>query len=145
MKYQFIKDHRSEFTMKKMCQVLKISMSGFYHWINRSPSARARENDRLKELILKLFSEHNGMAGSPMITADLHDYPEFCDVSQNRVARLMREMGLKCKTLKKFVVTTDSKHKEPVAENLLNREFDVKMPNTVWATDITYLKMGRQW
>ncbi len=80
-----------------------------------------------------------------MITADLHDYPEFANVSENRVARLMREMNLKCKTLKKFVVTTDSKHKYPVAENLLNRQFDVKAPNTVWVSDITYLKIGRHW
>ena len=57
----------------------------------------------------------------------------------------MREMGLKCKTIKKYVVTTDSKHNEPVARNLLNREFDVKMPNTVWVSDITYLKIGHQW
>ncbi len=145
MKYQFIKDHRSEFTMKKMCHVLKISMSGFYHWRNRKPSARTLQNDRLKKRILELFTEHNGMVGSPMITADLHDDPEFCDVGENRVAGLMRKMDLKCKTLKKYVVTTDSKHNESVAANLLNREFDVKMPNTVWVSDITYLKVGRQW
>ena len=145
MKYQFIKNHRSEFTMKKMCQILKISLSGFYSWQTRAPSARTNENSRLKKRIFELYTEHNGMAGSPMITADLHDAPEFSDVSKNRVARLMREMGLKCKTLKKFVITTDSKHNEPVAPNLLNRKFNVNAPNTVWATDITYLKVGRQW
>ena len=145
MRYQFIKAHRSKFTMKKMCQVLKLSMSGFYHWQNRAPSARTMRNEYLKKRIFELFSEHNGMAGSPMITADLHDDPEFYNVGQNRVARLMRDMNLKCKTLKKFVVTTDSKHNEPVAPNLLNREFDVEAPNTVWVTDITYLKIGRQW
>jgi len=145
MKYQFIKDHRSEFTMKKMCHVLKISMSGFYHWRNRKPSARTLQNDRLKKRILELFTEHNGMVGSPMITADLNDDPEFCDVGENRIAGLMRKMDLKCKTSKKYVVTTDSKHNESVAANLLNREFDVKMPNTVWVSDITYLKVGRQW
>ena len=145
MRYQFIKAHRSKFTMKKMCQVLKLSMSGFYHWQNRAPSARTMRNEHLKKRIFELFSEHNGMAGSPMITADLHDDPEFYNVGQNRVARLMRDMNLKCKTLKKFVVTTDSKHNEPVAPNLLNREFDVEAPNTVWVTDITYLKIGRQW
>ncbi len=145
MKHHFIKDHRSEFTMKKMCQVLSVSMSGFYHWINRIPSIRANENERLKGRIIELFSEHKGMAGSPMITADLHDDPKFCDVGKNRVARLMKKMGLKCKTLKKFVVTTDSKHNEPVAPNLLNREFDVKKPNSVWVSDITYLKVGQHW
>ena len=64
MKYQFIKDHRSEFTMKKMCQIYKISTSGFYHWLNRKPSSRALQNDRLKQRILELYTEHNGMAGS---------------------------------------------------------------------------------
>jgi putative transposase len=145
MKYQFIKSHRSEFTMKKMCQALKISLSGFYSWQSRVPSARTIKNSRLKKRIFELYTEHNGMAGSPMITADLHDAPEFSDVGKNRVARLMREMGLKCKTLKKFVITTDSKHNEPVAPNLLNREFNVKAPNMVWATDITYLKVGLRW
>jgi putative transposase len=103
------------------------------------------QNDRLKQSIFDLFSEHNGMTGSPMITADLHDDPEFCDVSENKVARLMRDMGLKCKTLKKFIATTNSKYNEPVAPNMFNREFDVKVPNTVWVIDITYLKISRKW
>jgi len=93
----------------------------------------------------ELYVEHNGMAGSPMITADLKDEPEFLGTSKNTVARLMRDMNLKCKTVKKFVATTDSKHNEPVAPNLLNRKFNVKMPNTVWVSDITYLKIGRKW
>ncbi len=71
------------------------------------------------------------MAGSPMITADLREDSEFFNVSKNTVARLMQEMNLRSKTVKKFVVTTDSRHNEPVAPNLLNREFDVKKPNTV--------------
>ncbi|MDM8538914.1 IS3 family transposase, partial [Desulfobacterales bacterium HSG17] len=74
------------------------------------------------------------MAGSPMITADLHDEIEFSDVGKNTVASLMRDMGLKCKTVKKFVVTTDSKHKEPVASNHLNRQFETKIPDAIWVT-----------
>jgi putative transposase len=54
-------------------------------------------------------------------------------------------MGLRCKTVKKFVVTTDSKHKEPVAPNILNRKFSISEPNRAWATDITYLKVGQKW
>ena len=80
--------------MTKMFHVLEISMSGFYHWRNRIPSARSRQDDRLKQRILKLFSEHNGMAGSLMIAADLHGDPEFYDVDENRVAGLMRKMQL---------------------------------------------------
>jgi len=145
MKHQFVKDHRSEFTVVKMCRVLEISMSGFYHWLKRPYAARTLENVRLKDRIFQLFTEHNGMAGSPMITADLHDDPEFSNVSRPRVARLMKEMNLRCRTSKKYVVTTDSKHSYPVADNLLNRKFNVTAPNMVWVTDITYLKVGRQW
>ena len=145
MKYQFIKNHRSRFTVKKMCQVLKISVGGYQHWKTKKPSSQQIRRERLRKRIFELYVEHNGMAGSPMITADLNDEPEFFNVSPNTVARLMREMNLKCKTVKKFVATTNSKHKEPVAPNLLNREFNVKEPNTVWVSDITYLRIGCKW
>ena len=80
-----------------------------------------------------------------MITADLRAEPEFCTVGKNRVARHMRDMGLKCKAAKKYIVTTDSKHNEPIAPNLLNRQFDVASPNTAWVSDITYVKVGTRW
>ncbi len=145
MKYQFIKNHRSEFTVKKMCHVLKISQSAYQHWNIKEPSARLIRRDRLKQRIFELYLEHNQMAGSPMITADLNEEPEFYCTSKNTVARLMREMKIKCKTVKKIVVTTDSKHDRLVAPNLLNRNFNVKTPNTVWVSDITYLKVGHRW
>lgn len=69
-----------------------------------------------------------------MITADIHDDPKLSNVIRNRVAKLMQEMGLKCRTLKKFIATTDSKHTYPVADNLLDREFNVPAPNTIWVT-----------
>ena len=145
MRFQFIKGNRSSFPVKKMCHVLKTSPSAYYRWRTPSFSPRRSETERLKLRIKQLFEQHNGMVGSPMITADLHDEPEFSRVSRNRVARLMREMGLKCRTVKKFVVTTDSKHNEPIAPNLLGRQFEVDAPNTVWVSDITYLKVGRKW
>ena len=82
------------------------------------------------------------MAGSPMITADLRAEPEFSTVGKNRVARQMKEMGLKCRATKRFVVTTDSRHNEPVAPNVLNRQFTVPSPNAAWVSDITYVKVG---
>lgn len=145
MKFQFIEKNRSSFPVKKMCHVLRVSQSGYYRWRKAPLSPWQLENERLKKRIRDLFAEHNGMAGSPMITADLHDEPEFSKVSRPRVARLMREMGLKCRTVKKFVVTTDSKHNEPLAPNLLDRQFTVSSPDRVWVSDITYLKVGRKW
>lgn len=145
MRYQFIQNNRSSFPVKKMCHTLRVTPSGYYRWLKQPFSARRTENDQLTVRIEQIFKQHNGMVGSPMITADLHDEPAFSSVSKNRVARRMREMGLKCRTVKKFVATTDSKHNEPVAPNLLDRKFDVSAPDTVWVGDITYLKIGGKW
>ena len=117
MKYQFVKENHSAFSMKKMCHVLQVSMSGFYSWQKRVPSVRKENNERLQRRIFELYIEHNRMAGSPMITADLHDEDEFSKVSKNRVARLMNKTNLKCKTLKKFIATTDSRHNKPKDSN----------------------------
>ena len=145
MKFKFIEHNRLSFPVKKMCQVLKVSSSGYYRWRKAPLSCLRIENEKLKDRIKELFEEHSGMVGSPIITADLNEEPGFSKVSRNRVARHMKEMGLKCRTVKKFVVTTDSKHKEPVSPNLLDRQFMVPAPNTVWVSDITYLRVGTKW
>lgn len=100
-----------------MCLTLSIYESGYYRWLKAPVSQRSQSNEILKARIEELFQEHNGMVGSPMITADLKNDPEFAEVGKNRVAKLMRESGLRCKSIKKFKVTTDSTHNEPVAEN----------------------------
>jgi len=145
MKYQFININRSLFPVKKMCLALDICESGYYRWLKKEPSPAKIKREQLKKLILKLYSEHNGMAGSPMITADLKEYPEFSNVSVNTVASLMKKIGIRCKTIKKFVVTTDSNHKKTASPNLLARKFKVSAPNQVWVSDITYLKIKNKW
>ncbi len=145
MRFQFIKENRSLFPVKKMCQILQVSKSGFYRWLKAPLSQREQEKVRLRSRITALYHWHKGMAGSPLITRDLHDEPEFCGISRARVARYMKEMGLKCKTVKRFAVTTDSKHNEPVAPNIVNRQFSVATPDTTWVSDITYLKVGSRW
>jgi len=145
MKFKFIEDNRSSFPVKKMCQVLSVSPSGYYRWKKAPISNQKAENKKFKERIKELYSQHKGMVGSPMLTADIREDPEFSGVSRTRVARHMKEMGLKCRTVKKFVVTTDSKHNKPVAPNLLDRQFTVPVPDMVYVTDITYLKVGRKW
>jgi len=145
MKFLFIEGNRSSFPVKKICQVLRVSESGYYRWRIAPISPRQEEIKQLKARIKELFEKHNGMVGSPMLTADLREDPAFRNISRNRVARHMRSMGLKCGTVKKFVVTTDSKHNEPVAPNLLDRQFSATTSDTVYVTDITYLKVGRKW
>lgn len=128
-----------------MCQILDITPSGFYRWKKAPLSERKRENASIKERVKEIFSAHKGMVGSSLVTADLRDEREFSTVSRPRVARLMKEMGLKCKTTRKLVVTTDSKHKQPVAPNLLDRKISTSAPNTAWVSDITYIKVGSKW
>jgi len=145
MIFHFIERNRSSFPVKKMCHVLEVSQSGFYRWMKAPVSNQKAEKERFRARIKELYNQHKGMIGSPMLTADLHDDSEFSKVSRTRVARHMKELGLKCQYVKKFVVTTDSKHTEPVAPNLLDRQFSVPTPDTVYVTDITYLEVGRKW
>lgn len=128
-----------------MCHALRVSQSGYYTWTVRAASRREQENVLLRKRIAELYVEHGGMAGSPMITGDLRAEESFRNVSRPRVARHMRSMALRCRTNRKFVVTTDSTHSEPVASNILNRQFTAAAPNKAWGTDITYLKVGRRW
>ena len=121
MRYQFVQENRSSFPLMKMCQVLEVSQSGCYRWRKNPLSVRKVRNEQLRRRIRELYAEHKDMAGRPMITADLRAEPEFSKVSKNRVARHMQEMGLKCRATRKFFVTTDSRHSEPVAPNILDR------------------------
>ena len=95
MRYQFVQQIRYSFPVMKMCQVLKVSQTGYYRWRKNPLSVRKVRNERLKRRIRELYAEHKGMAGSPMITADLRAEPEFSKVSKNRVAGHMKEMELK--------------------------------------------------
>jgi len=129
-----------------MCKNLKVSVSGYYDWRNRDKSTRQLLNDKLKYKISELFYiKHKQMAGSPLITEDLHDLPEYKTVHRSRVAALMKEMGLRCKIQKKYVPTTDSNHDKWIAENILDRNFNPDEPGTVLVSDITYIKVASHW
>jgi putative transposase len=126
-----------------MCKVLAVSRSGYYKWIDREPSARENRREWLKKQIRNLFQRSKRLYGSPKIAADLRE--EGNVVSTKTVGRLMKEMGLKSRTVKKYKATTNSKHTMPVHENLLNRKFNVLTPNEVWVADITYISTAEGW
>ena len=96
MKYEFIDRHRSEFRVKKMCRVLEVSRSGYYSWSGHQVSVRQRENDRLLVHIRQAYIRGRGTYGSPRIRAELRSDGIAC--GKNRVARLMRQNGIKAKT-----------------------------------------------
>ena len=140
-----MKQYRSLFPEKKMSQVFNVSKSGYYEWLNRPASKTKLRREKLRKAIHRHYNNHKGMIGSPGIAAELKDFPEWRRTNRTRVALEMKAMGLRCRTRRKFVVTTDSKHSEPIVENILARNFNVHAPNTVWVSDITYLRVNNGW
>ena len=143
MRYRFMQEHEEQFRIGTMCRVLLVSRSGYYSWRNRPQSRRAKENERLLVRIEAAHKKSKKTYGSPRIHRQLVKDGVAC--SRGRVARLMRDAGIRAKQKRKFVVTTDSKHGLPVAENLLDRQFDVDTLNTVWTADITYIPTDEGW
>jgi transposase InsO family protein len=126
-----------------MCTVLSVSASAYYEWEQEQQSAHERRDEELLALIRQLFAEFRGRYGMPRIHAEL--VKRGHRVSRKRVARLMREGGLRAKSARKYKATTDSKHNLPVAPNLLAREFGAERPDAVWVSDITYLWTREGW
>lgn len=152
MKYHFIHEHRRRRTgpsrdrwpVKVMCRVLKVSRGGYYGWTRRGPSRRSRRNDELIAKIRKVHQENRELYGSPRVHRALLIDGEV--VSRNTVARLMRTAKIRAKTRKRFAPrTTDSRHRQPVADNVLNRDFTADGVNRKWVADITYVASGEGW
>ena len=137
MRYLAIRDHADRYCIRLMCRALQVSPAGYYAWRGRVESARVRDNRRLLVQIRACHSRSQCNYGSPRITRDLWASGERC--SENRVARLMRTHGIQSKRRRRWRATTNSKHSWPVASNTLDRGFQVRAANQVWASDITYL------
>lgn len=144
MKFAWIREHRCEFPVDAMCRVLAVSRSGFYAWLRRPPCKRAERGKALAKMVGEVFDEFDERYGSPRIVRELRKRGE--SVSENTVARRMREEGIRAKAARRFVPqTTDSEHGLPVAENRLARDFSATEPNRKWVTDITYIETGEGW
>jgi transposase InsO family protein len=138
VKYAFVGAHRGEFPVVAMCRVLEISRSGFYAWLSRGESARDREDRRLLTEIRAIHRQSRKSYGSPRITRALAARGDRCN--HKRVERLMREHGIRSVHRRKYRVTTDSAHTQPVAENVLDRCFEIGRADEVWVADITYVR-----
>ncbi len=126
-----------------MCRALGVSRSGYYAWRSRQPSAAEVRREGLTEQIATIHAQVKGRYGSPRIHAELVARGTTCCV--NFVARVMRQAGIAAKTKRKFRQTTDSNHALPVAENVLDRQFDPEEPNASWVADITYVPTREGW
>ena len=143
MRFAFIRRHEGQFRLTGMCRVLSVTRQGYYAWRRRSPSTRRAADTRLLVEIRALFERSRRSYGSPRIHCCLRR--AGYRVSRKRVARLMREAGLRAKRSRRFRVTTDSRRTRTVHDNVLSREFSVGAPNRAWAGDITYLWTGEGW
>jgi transposase InsO family protein len=140
VKFAWIDAEKANSPLRKLCPWLGVTASGFYAWRRRPESKRSQEDRRLKVLIRTSFKEGRGYYGSPRVHDDLTEWKER--VSRKRVIRLMQEEGLKARVRKRYKVTTDSNHDQPIAANLLQQEFTAERPNQRWVGDTTELVIG---
>jgi len=126
-----------------MCQVLKVSRSGYYTWLKYPVSQRKMRDMKLKQIILAIYHESCKTYGSPRIHQKL--LREGYHIGKKRVEKLMQELGIQAVAKRKYKATTDSIHSKPVAQNHLNRKFTPAKPNTSWVADITYIWTGEGW
>jgi transposase InsO family protein len=144
MKFAFIQKHLLEFPVKICCRVLEVARSGYYAWVRRPRCTSANRREELVEKIKVAQAEGRGVYGSPRICHALKASGET--VCENTVAKVMKAEGIRAKQKRKFVPsTTDSAHHQPVARNVLNREFTTDLPNQKWAVDITYIPTDQGW
>lgn len=140
--YQFIEAHRRDYPVQTLCQVLEVAPSGYYAWLHKPISNRAKEDARLLRLIRASFVASHGIYGAPRVFLDLREAGETC--SKHRVERLMRQNGLRA--LHGYRTRRVSVGKPAVLiPNLLKRQFTVTKPNRVWVTDITYIRTWQGW
>jgi putative transposase len=140
VRFRFIAAEQAHHSLKLLCRCMRVTRSGFYAWRERPESAHAQRDRRLKVLVRASFEESKHRYGSPRIHRDLIDQKER--VSRKRVIRLMQEEELKARVRKRFKCTTMSDHDQPVAANLLDRQFTAEAANQRWVGDTTEFVIG---
>ena len=144
MKFAFIQEHLTAYPLRLVCKVLQVSRAGYYAWRKRPPSPRLKRREELAVKIQAVHVQHRQVYGSPRIYQVLKTQGE--QVCENTVAKLMRQRHIRAKTKRRFVPrTTDSTHAQPVAANVLDRQFTAARPNQKWVVDITYIPTAEGW
>jgi transposase InsO family protein len=139
-----MKKQSAYFNVDQMAEVLGVSKSGYYDFINRSPSKRAIYNEKLTDKIRTIFAESYDTYGSPRVHAELIDLGYNC--SRPRVARLMHTHTIQAKMYKKFKKTTIQSDKPyHRGEDLVQQNFTAPVPNSVWVADISYIAVNNKW
>jgi putative transposase len=136
-------EHRKRFRIRKLCEVLGISRSGFYAWLHRQPSRRERENEVIAVQVREVHRRSREIYGSPRIYAELRG--EGKGWGRHRVARIMREEGLRARCARHFRWIATKREELPASPDLLRRKFTASAPNRVWVGDVTIIRTGEGW
>ena len=135
MKYRFIEEYRETYKIKSMCEVLKVSRSGYYAWKTRQPSTRQKDNAELLGQIREVHTRSRRLYGSPQIAAELKEQGLRC--GKNRVARITKQYSIWGEVKKRrFRRTTDSRHHYALAANLLIDQSQTASPRAAITTAI---------
>ena len=145
MRFDFIRQQMKAYPVTVLCKVMRVSRSGFYDFLKRFKHGFGNdpEEEVIKSRVRQLFKLSKSSYGSRRMAKKLTR--EGYRVGRYKARRLMRDLGLKAKAPRRFKVTTDSRHSFHIAPNVLNRQFDVQTPNTVWTADISYVWTLEGW
>ena len=143
MRYAFIETNRFEFSVRAMCRMLMVHFSGFYAWLKEPLSQRALEDVRQTEMIQQAWADSGKVDGYRKLHDDLLDQGETC--SENRVVRLASIAGIAAQIGYKRRPGQYGGKPAIVADNTLDRQFEVDAPDRVWVTDITYIRTHEGW
>lgn len=138
MKYAFIREHQTEFGVARWCWLLQVSRSGYYHWVKRPESRRAREDRELLVHIRRVHLESRRAYGSVKTWRELCDRGVAC--GKHRVARLRKQGGIEARRRRRFRLTLENHHTAPAAPNLLRQRFVATRPDLIWVGDMTFIR-----
>jgi transposase InsO family protein len=142
VKYAWIKKHKRLFPTAVMCRLLGVSRSGYYDSLKREPCSQQIRRRAITQAAARSYFENHRIYGYRKVYEDVIETIPCCEET---VRRVMRDIGLYSRLKRKFIVTTNSDHILPVAENLLNRDFTANVPNQKWVADITYIPTRQGW
>ncbi len=143
MKFRLIDAEKVRLPIARMCALLGVSVSGYHAWRRRGPSRRQLDDMVFLAYIRTHFARSNGTYGSPRMHAELRE--EGLTIGRHRVARLMRDNGLRPNQKRRFKKTTDSHHSGPIAPNILDQDFAARGPDQKWGVDISYVWTAEGW
>ncbi len=144
MRYAWIKDRAGDYPITLLCRTLDVSTGGYYDWRTRKPSTRQQRREQIAMAARKFYHDSNRIYGYRKVHKDVVQEAKI-DCCRETVRRVLAEKSLFSRVKRRFVVTTDSNHHQPVADNLLDRDFTASAPNRKWTADITYIATGEGW